>query len=624
MDRPTRLTIATRLLHEKGRTASYSGVEPWMGDSPHEMAGNALHELNKKPAFQKLRKDLKAIPGEGNRNRWYSAWEWIGAVYLVNDRLLGVPVDIAQAALDFMIALPNDADYERFKSGWREPEEWVEALAVLTADLYNSIRWPGPNGVIRLAKRLDAPRYFLASKFQNKKEVPKAKGKGTTTVYEYSDKQVQHRNREKAKRIEKLRGQMDRLRTQYKKDLKAADDSTRASALIVALMDVTYARIGNENSASAGHFGVTGWKVKHITFSGPKATIKYTGKSGVDHAKEVTDAGVVSALRAATKGKGPGDVICDAAAEDANIYLKPFGVSAKDLRGLHANQEMIDRLKAVRSKGGKLPADPDDRKKKLKAEFDDALQQSAGAVGHEPSTLRSQYLVPGLEDEFMSKGSVKTKLSYETKIVRQVRIAQLVLAKSVIALWTPRNLNATRFVMLDFDGTLFGSQDGPPIWWTEPGQYSWGNNPVSMGPPCVPQRPGSKYWNTSALAAAKAATNDSNTVVAIVTGRIAIHKNRIRELLAQQGITPDLFYMNPGGGSAATAKKVVFNRMMEYLPNLNTVEIWENENLSTYTSFVKGKAKMLGRNIKVIPHAVSMKSAPIDCSPDDFYPRSRP
>ena len=62
-------------------------------------------------------------------------------------------------------------------------------------------------------------RERAAARYKNKKEVPKADGKGTTTVYEYSERQVQNRNRDKAERIEKLRKGMADLRAQVKKDL---------------------------------------------------------------------------------------------------------------------------------------------------------------------------------------------------------------------------------------------------------------------------------------------------------------------------------------------------------------------------------------------------------------------
>ncbi len=261
-----------------------------------------------------------------------------------------------------------------------------------------------------------------ASKFKDKKEVPKADGKGTTTVYEYSEKQVQHRNREKAKRVEKLRKGMSDLRAKYRSDLTSKDDLTRYTALVVALIDETFERVGNEGSAKDGHFGVTGWRKKHITLSGSKATIKYVGKSGVSQSKTVTDKGILSALKAALEGKGPEDPLCEGdecrvTAEDVNKYLKGFGVTAKDLRGFHANSEMQKRLKAIRS--GKLPEDKKEREEKLKAEFNKALEETAAEVGHEAATLKSQYLVPGLEDEFLKDGTVSEGLNKQAGASRR-------------------------------------------------------------------------------------------------------------------------------------------------------------------------------------------------------------
>lgn len=259
-----------------------------------------------------------------------------------------------------------------------------------------------------------------AGKFKDKKEVPKADGKGTTTVYEYSDRQVQHRNREKAKRLKKLDGNITKLRQQYKKDLKSKDAKTKHTALAVALIDCTYERVGNDQSAKDGHFGVTGWKKKHITFSSGKATLKYVGKSGVDQTKTVTDKTLISVLKEVTKDKGPEDTLCSGPdctvkAGDVNAYLKPYSVTAKDLRGYHANAEM--RAALGRHRKGKLPTDKKDREQKLKDEWDAALEEAAAAVGHEPSTLKNQYLVPDLEDEFLKDGTVKKASRSKTAII---------------------------------------------------------------------------------------------------------------------------------------------------------------------------------------------------------------
>ena len=255
----------------------------------------------------------------------------------------------------------------------------------------------------------------VAARYQKKKQVPKADGKGTTTVYEYSDGQVAARNREKAKRVEKLRGRLTNLQTQIKKDLKSNDRQKQMAALAVGLINDTYERVGNKASARDGHFGVTQWRVEHVTVGKGKATFKYVGKSGVKQTKDTTDADIVRVLQEAVKGKDKsdlvfdtGDVVIDSA--DVNAYLEPFDITAKDIRGLHANRVMQQNLKAVRGKGGQVPTDKKKREDKLKAEFNKALEQTAADVGHEPSTLKSQYLVPGLEDNFMRDGAVKDKL----------------------------------------------------------------------------------------------------------------------------------------------------------------------------------------------------------------------
>jgi DNA topoisomerase IB len=250
----------------------------------------------------------------------------------------------------------------------------------------------------------------IAARYKDKKKTDAG-----NTVYLYSERQIANRNKEKAERIQKLRGGIEKLRTKVKKDLKSKDQETARTALAVALMDHTYERVGNEESASEGHFGVTGWQRKHVSFSNGGATIKYVGKSGVKHEKKVTDASIRSALKDAYDSM-EGEDTCllewkdgKVTAEKVNAYLEPFDITAKDIRGLHANEEMRTKLKAVRAKK-KLPEDKKEREKQLKDEFKEALEQTAECVGHEPSTLKSQYLVPGLEDNYLKDGTIIDKL----------------------------------------------------------------------------------------------------------------------------------------------------------------------------------------------------------------------
>jgi hypothetical protein len=254
----------------------------------------------------------------------------------------------------------------------------------------------------------------ITAKYKSKKKVETKDG-DKVTVYQYSDRQIALRNRKKAERLEKLKKGIGNLRKRVQRDLKSDDPTTMLTALAVGLIDHTYERVGNEESADEGHFGVTGWQRKHISFGRGKATVRYVGKSGVKHEKKVSDANLIKALKDAYESNDDdegGIFSHDLGKVDArkvNEYLKQFDVTAKDLRGFHANREMHERLTAIRAKGKPLSEDKKAREKQLKTEFLKALEETAEAVGHEPATLRSQYLVPGLEEDYMADGRVDGK-----------------------------------------------------------------------------------------------------------------------------------------------------------------------------------------------------------------------
>ena len=249
----------------------------------------------------------------------------------------------------------------------------------------------------------------VAARYKSKKRIKTQEGK-TMTVYQYSDRQVALRHAEKAKRLENLNDNIGKLRTKVRKDLGASDPEKKLLALAVALLDETLERVGNEVSADNGHFGVTGWQRGHFTFGPKHVTVTYTGKSGVDHKKKITDATIRKALRAACDAiEGDDAPIFDwdggkVTAEKVNTYLEPFDISAKDIRGFGANVLMREKLHAIRK--GKLPEDKKERAKLLKDEFKQALEETAEEVGHTASMLRNNYLVPGTEDAYVEKGEV--------------------------------------------------------------------------------------------------------------------------------------------------------------------------------------------------------------------------
>jgi DNA topoisomerase-1 len=295
----------------------------------------------------------------------------------------------------------------------KAPDKWRKAVGVFYMELKKKGIDVGTKTEFKKTKIAER----VAARYKDKKKIKNKDGE-ESTVYVYSEKQVQYRDNEKAKRIEKLRGKIDDLIKQVEKDLKSEaseKNKTWWAALAVKLIDCSFERVGNSKSADDGHYGVTGWKKKHVTFSKGKAVIKYVGKSGVDQEKHIDDSICVKMLKEAVEGKKPEDEVVDCTAEDVNAYLKPFDVTAKDIRGLHANQLMQEHLKAVRKKGGALPEDKKEREKQLKDEFKEALELAAEEVGHGASTLKNLYLVPGIFENYIKDGTIVENLAKQKK-----------------------------------------------------------------------------------------------------------------------------------------------------------------------------------------------------------------
>ena len=286
----------------------------------------------------------------------------------------------------------------------------------------------------RMIRRVTIAHLSKQSAYKEKKKVKNQEGK-ETTVYIYSDEQIAKRNKKKSEQVEKLRKCISDLRSKYKRDLDSGDERLSAIATATSLIDLTCERVGNAQSADEGHFGVTGLQKRHLKFSKGKATLSYVGKSGVKQTKEITDAKVISKLKELTKKKLKTENIFTygdklVTPRLVNAYLKDFGISAKDIRGYHANEEMKKALKIIRKEGGKLPLEEKERTKQLKKEFSQAVKQVAKIVGHQPSTLKNQYLVPHMESSYCEKGKVITSLK---KSSLTERVTSLYLAKKTDA-----------------------------------------------------------------------------------------------------------------------------------------------------------------------------------------------
>jgi len=324
-------------------------------------------------------------------------------------------VNTIKKILDEMPSIRGVSIWEDRETHLRVFSDWVESRGIACTPHLITVAAHKAICSNELLEEKQASPIRVAARYKSKK-----KDEDGNVHYEYSDRQVANRHNEKAERVENLRKDMGDLRKKIRTDLSSKDSKVRLPALAAALIDETCERVGNDTSAKEGHFGVTGWRKKHLSFSKGEAVFKYVGKSGVDHEKRVTTAPVVRILRELAKGKSGDDCLFSDGeftlkSKDVNDYLSEFDITAKDIRGFRANQEMCRALKEQRRRGPKLPKARKERDKILKEEFAEALEEVADIVGHEKATLRSDYLVPKMEDTYMKDGTVLSVFKEATK-----------------------------------------------------------------------------------------------------------------------------------------------------------------------------------------------------------------
>lgn len=208
--------------------------------------------------------------------------------------------------------------------------------------------------------------------------------------------------KKKGGQIEHLSGEIQRLRYNVSTDLKSDDEKLALTALVVALMDKTAERVGNETSAENGHHGITGLKKRHVSIDGNKITLNYTGKSGVDQDKSFSDETIAKYLKQAIKNSPTAFVFATSdkfkiKADKINRYLDDFGISAKDVRGYSANKWIINKLSDI------VPEETDVKRKR---QFNKIVKSVAEKIGHGRATLKKHYLIPELEIAFIERGEV--------------------------------------------------------------------------------------------------------------------------------------------------------------------------------------------------------------------------
>ncbi len=187
------------------------------------------------------------------------------------------------------------------------------------------------------------------------------------------------------------------IRARVDSDLRRRSlDRDRVLALVLALLDETLLRIGNEGYADEdGGHGLTTLTHEHVELGTTVTRFRFAGKSGVEQDVTVRDRRLARQLRRMAEADQPqllawrnGQGWRDVRAEDVNDHLREVtgeNVTAKDFRTWGGTVRALEVL-------AQAPATDDERE--LDAQRLEAVDAAAAALGNTRAVARASYVHP--------------------------------------------------------------------------------------------------------------------------------------------------------------------------------------------------------------------------------------
>ncbi|MEX0716418.1 MAG: hypothetical protein WD066_07525 [Planctomycetaceae bacterium] len=234
--------------------------------------------------------------------------------------------------------------------------------------------------------------------------------------YLYHPRWREFSNLAKFQSLERFARALPRVRRRIDRDLRRrALTREKTSAALVALLDTTMMRIGNEEYArSNGSFGLSTLRREHFECSRSGITLCFPGKSEREQMVCLDDARLVRIVReyldrewepvfqslSADSGETPAPV----GSQDVNEYLREISgeeISAKDFRTWKATALVAGEL--LLGEAGDTPA-------KRKRQVNAAIRAAAESLGNTTTVCRKYYVHPALTDAFI-EGTLQPRKS---------------------------------------------------------------------------------------------------------------------------------------------------------------------------------------------------------------------
>jgi DNA topoisomerase-1 len=211
------------------------------------------------------------------------------------------------------------------------------------------------------------------------------------------------RDADKFGRLAEFGAALPRLRRRVRADLRAEGlTRERVLAAVVALLDRTRARIGNDEYARDNRsYGLTTLHDSHATIDRRNVRLAFRGKSGGEHRLEVSDAALANVIRRCQElpGQRLFQFLDDAGRRrqigsgDVNRYLRESAgieCSAKDFRTWHGSVMALDALRRL------TPAERPER------QVVQVVADVAKRLGNTRAVCRRYYIAPLVVEEFLA------------------------------------------------------------------------------------------------------------------------------------------------------------------------------------------------------------------------------
>ena len=261
------------------------------------------------------------------------------------------------------------------------------------------------------------------------------------TQYVYSDKMKKLREHKKYKKLIKISKNIDKLKNKISKDLlKKEFSKDKLVALVLKIMDLCNFRSGNKKyEEKYGSFGITTVHKKHISFKNNSTEIEFIGKKGVNNHCILKDKHVQDIIKKvynissrdnpylfsingnSNREQKSKEETIHINIYDVNAYLKPFGVTTKDLRTWNANIIFLKNIKNlvenldnefIQKYNGKT----DKQRIKIRKQLiKEAIKKTAESLHHTPTICKSSYIYKKILEVLENNNNIFLNLKKNNK-----------------------------------------------------------------------------------------------------------------------------------------------------------------------------------------------------------------